>query len=456
MQFQRPAPGLPPPPSSRAMARNNRVHPAPGRRRGVSSPDPSSTPLRNGPRPHEVAAERQRSSRTNTDRRIPPSSSQAPPTSVNNSRTGVTGAPSPETRLFKYLVIMCALLFVPLLVFFFIQQSDASYFGGEPAEPGSDTRPCFNGLVDRLHDDFHTQRALMRALYPPGSFRSVKFGIATRSDCGSGSLNASVVSAERAFHQALFSRNPSAVPFLSYFSMGALPMNEGPTFTLPWCVGLELRCGTDDGVLGLAQFALDFPFADFGGAPGPTHMAARVQIDRRAELTDLDCHFAKTAAVMRRIDIDRVMYWMRGALAFWALASFCGLGVVLLFDFVSLEPPLDFTQLISNTRRSMLNYKGLLSFAQRESGSSSRAGAYAIFSVFAWAFLPHLVISGFRDGRQLHRGSFSPCKLHASSSTGSSRTGHLLYWQCSATSRCRPVCRSLWCFLVLCKIGRMR
>jgi hypothetical protein len=174
--------------------------------------------------------------------------------------------------------------------------------------------------------------------------------------------------------------------------MGALPMNEGPTFTLPWCIGPELRCGTDDGIIGLAQFALDFPFAVFGGAPGPTHMAARVQIDQRAELSDVDCHFAKTAAGMRRIDIDRVMYWMRGALAFWVLASFCGLGVAVLWVMVYL---LILTSLVSSTQRSLTNFKESLSFGRQGGAKSSRLGTLAIGSIFVWAFLPGFIRSDF-------------------------------------------------------------
>eukprot|EP00161_Ancyromonas_sigmoides_P012024 TRINITY_DN3050_c0_g1_i2.p1 TRINITY_DN3050_c0_g1~~TRINITY_DN3050_c0_g1_i2.p1 ORF type:complete len:673 (+),score=-23.87 TRINITY_DN3050_c0_g1_i2:229-2019(+) len=244
--------------------------------------------------------------------------------------------------------VAAALLFVALIglgVAFFFQQSDQFYYGGEPiAHVGNDARSCANTMSELLRADFLAQRSLMSKLYAPGSFRATVLDFEFQlcggngTDPGTSADAISVQTAERAFHTALFRGNPGAVPVLSYFSLGALPLSRR-SVEIPWCIPRAAKCDSDDGRIGLGLFALDFPTVLSLAVERPTHLAF---VEQFRNGTRPLRYVVKTADGPRFFSIGSVTHWMRLAISMWVLIVpfgllFAGLAVYETVDILSVR-----------------------------------------------------------------------------------------------------------------------
>jgi hypothetical protein len=227
-----------------------------------------------------------------------------------------------EKTCFHISAVLLFLVLVGLGVAFFYQQSDRSYYGGELiAVMGADARSCANRMSELLRADFLAQRSLMSKLYAPGSFRATVLDFEFQlcggngTDPGTSADAISVQTAERAFHTALFRGNPGAVPVLSYFSLGALPLTRR-SVEIPWCIPRAAKCDSDDGRIGLGLFALDFPTVLSLAVERPTHLAFAELFRNGSKPLR---YVVKTADGPRFFSIGSVTHWMRVAISMWVL-----------------------------------------------------------------------------------------------------------------------------------------
>jgi hypothetical protein len=242
-----------------------------------------------------------------------------------------------------FFLMWVAFLFAVLVglgIAFFFQQSDTHYFGGQPIGVlGADARTCANKMSELLRADFLAQRSLMSRVYAPGSFRATvldfEFRLCGVNGTDTGAIGTvSIQTAERAFHTALFLRNPDAVSVLSYFSLGALPLTRR-SVSIPWCIPRAAKCDSDDGRIGLGLFALDFPTVLSLALERPTHMAF---VEQFRNGTKPSRYVVKTADGPRFFSIGSVSHWMRVAISMWVLIVPFGLLFVGLALYEHIEP----------------------------------------------------------------------------------------------------------------------